>query len=309
MDSGITVELPSFPDDYSNPSEVDPCLVIPRPFGTPVVSKYHDREHRRVIETNVQNRLHYCGFEPKQFSGLLDTIPNSIDQDVIQWFQQEKMCVHTQFRNATRADIKRLIQINRINPLYSQASDYEFVLSNPNEFIIVAERTNSKGQSILVGMIHYYLIWYYPRTISVKRKGGLLKADDVTIIPPQKVVYICTLQTVHKNSHPQYVSHLGMESEHHTGKLLLSLACEHGKKNGMSWVLLDSTPEAVSFYRDMFGMTVNENERSENYIPVQFSLSRFNYQVCWNWERRITLLVFLCRYVAAYLLTCFYLQL
>ena len=307
MDSGITVELPPFPDDYCNPSEVDPCFVIPRPFGPPVVSKYHNREHRRVIETNVQDRLHYCGFESKQFSGLLTAIPNSIDKDVIQWFQQEEMCTHTHFRNAKSEDIRDLIQINQINPLYSQANDYEFALSNPNEFIIVAERTNSNGQRVLVGMVHYYMILYYPRTISVKRKGGLLKADDVTIIPSQKVVYICTLQTVHKDSHPQYVSHIGIESEHHTGKLLLSLACEHGKKSGMNWVLLDSTPEAVSFYKDVFGMTVNEKERNGNYIPVQFSLSRFNYQVCWNWKRRITLLVFLCRCIGSYLFTCFYL--
>ena len=229
-----------------------------------------------------EDSIVFHGFEPNDFRAFYETYEPSVDEDVLAWFHSQKWCAQTRFRKAKKEDIPFLCQVNRINPLFSKEEDFEAVLKAKNEFIIVCERPNSHKRRIIVGMIHYYLIWYCAIPSASHRRGGLLKAEDLVHVPPQRVVYVCTLQTVKKRTHAEYVKRWGVESEPCCGKCLFCLACEHGKKQGMQYTLLDSTDDAIGFYEQVFGMQKNEKKEGHVYVPMQLDLKRWSYRLCFN---------------------------
>lgn len=276
---GGTVHLPPLPATFpANPLLHDEAFLIPS-SNARVPAK---REFRRRAPTKPEDHVVFHGFEPNDFSSFYETYEPCIDEDVLSWFRSQKWCARTHFRTATSEDIPALCEVNRINPLYSKPEDFEAVLKAKNEFVIVAERTNRRKRHVIVGMIHYYLIWLCASPASSRRRGGLLKVEDLTHAPPQKVVYVCTLQTVKKATHAEYVKRWGVESEPCCGKCLFCLACEHGKKKDMRYTLLDSTEGAIGFYERVFGMQRNEKLEGHIYTPMQLDLRRWSYRLCFN---------------------------
>lgn len=243
-----------------------------------------DLEDRRSRKNTISFVADYIfgGYNPKEASSCRETYDSFISEDVIQWFHSQSYCLNTTFRLATIHDIPSLLQVNTVNPTYEKQEDYETALKAKNEYIIIAERVDKTGKKWIVGMVHYYLIWYCPsHSIDNKprRRDGLLNASDLQVIQSHKVVYVCTLQVV-KPSHPLYgISAIAAQS--HTGSLLFSLACQHGIHTGMSYVLCDSTDDAVSFYQQMFDMRANPRG-NRSYTPMQLDLTQFQYQRFWN---------------------------
>lgn len=231
------------------------------------------------------------GFDSKDVSSCRETFDPYISEEVLEWFHRESMCLDTTFRLATINDINDLLQVNIVNPLYSKREDYETALKAKNEYVIVAERVNKKGKTCIVGLVHYYLIWYCPShhdsEEKPRRRDGLLDASDLKVVQSRKVVYVCTLQVVKYSTHPQYVvSHISAEP--YTGTILFSLACQHGIHTGMACVLCDSTDNAISFYKQVFDMKAN-TRGSRLYTPMQMDLNQFHYQRFWNPKKRCIL--------------------
>lgn len=280
--NGKVVSLPPVP---SRRDRFDEAQIIPLPYETP--STESDDKRSRKNGSAFIGEYVFGGFDAKDFNACREMFPPYLSDEVLDWFHHEALCEETTVRMATEADIPTLLQINKVNPLYSKKEDYESVLTSKNEFVIVAERT-SKGRTSAVGMIHYYLIWHCPshkaasreRKSKSRRRDGLLNLVDLEVVPPHKVVYVCTLQVIRKKTHNAYVRR-HLEAEPMTGSLLLSLAAMHGVFTGMSHLLCDSTEGATSFYETMFDM--RQNPRGERkYIPMQLDLSKLVLQRFWN---------------------------
>lgn len=223
----------------------------------------------------------FHGFEAIETCSCLETYTSYIDPAVISWFHSQHYCEDTIFRPATIEDIPQLLKVNTINPLYFKQDDFKAALSARNEFIIVAERINFRGKPVIVGLIHYYLIWYYPPSITSKHnKSSQLSVNES--FRPQQIVYICTLQVLKESTHSQYLQKVSIQSEMGTGKLLFSLACQHGLKQKFKYCCLDSTKEAVSFYQDCFQMQKGSSEKNRMYIPLQLNLEQFHYHSIFN---------------------------
>lgn len=275
------VSLPPVP---SRRDRFDEAQIIPLPYETPG-SESDDKRSRKHGSAFIGEYV-FGGFDMKDFNACREVFPPYLSDEVLDWFHHEAFCRETTVRMAREEDIPTLLQVNKVNPLYSKAEDYQSVLTSKNEFVIVAERT-SKGKTSVVGMVHYYLIWHCPsnKAASRKRKSksrrdGLLNPVDLAVVPPHKVVYVCTLQVVRKGTHNAYLRH-HLQAEPMTGSLLLSLAAMHGTFTGMSHLLCDSTEGATSFYETMFDMRMNpRGER--NYIPMQLDLSKLVLQRFWN---------------------------
>ena len=280
--NGKVVSLPPVP---SRRDRTDEAQIIPLPYETPS-SESDDKRSRKSGSAFIGEYV-FGGFDMKDFNACREVFPPYLSDEVLDWFHHEAFCGETTVRMARETDIPTLLQINKVNPLYSKKEDYESVLTSKNEFVIVAERT-SKGKTSVVGMIHYYLIWHCPshkassheKKSKSRRRDGLLNPVDLEVIPPHKVVYVCTLQVVRKKTHNTYIRR-HLQAEPMTGSLLLSLAAMHGVFTGMSHLLCDSTEGATSFYETMFDMRVNpRGER--NYIPMQLDLSKLVLQRFWN---------------------------
>ena len=126
-----------------------------------------------------------------------------------------------------------------------------------NDFILVAE---FMGQ--VVGFIQYYFQKFTPQA-----SGPRSPRQN-----PRPILYVATLQTASQKSHPEYcqrcidtmntsgnmladsVSTKSFGAEPRTGVLLMALVLAHGAQDGKELALIDSTTEAVSFYRRFFQM-------------------------------------------------------
>lgn len=209
--------------------------------------------------TQVQR---FQGFDINDFADLRESHDMFIDDVFVQWAQRLGVCSHTHFRQAFRADIPWLLRLNTINPTFSCESDYSGTFVEKNEFVILAERSSPSGEQIPVGMVHYYLMWYYPCT--GKQREAV------------RAVYVCTLQRVSENTHRQYVDEYGVDAEPYTGTMLLSLAFLHGKKCGMTMGYCDSTNNSITFYTNQFDMKSLPRPEGRHYTPMQLSLSDYN---------------------------------
>ena len=187
-----------------------------------------------------------------------------IDEVFVHWAQVLGVCSHTRFRQAFRSDIPWLLRLNTINPTFSCESDYSGTFVEKNEFVILAERCSPCGEQIPVGMVHYYLMWYYPCT--GKQREAV------------RAVYVCTLQRVSESTHPGYMEQYGVEAEPYTGAMLLSLAFLHGKKCGMTMGCCDSTSNSITFYTNQFDMKALPRPEGRHYTPMQLSITDFSAQ-------------------------------
>lgn len=214
-------------------------------------------------------QLRFQGFDINDFGDLWEAHKCLLDQSFIQWAQEQDVCTTTRFRPATRADLHWLLQLNTINPTFSCESDYNSTFVEKNEFVVLAERQAPTGAWIPVGMVHYYLMWYYPPT---NKQHGSCRA-----------IYVCTLQRVTPETHPSFYNKYGVSSERYTGSMLLCLAFLHGKHAGMVVGFCDSTDNSVTFYTDQFQMKALPRGEGRHYTPMQLSLREFD---AWNIIRR-----------------------
>lgn len=270
--------MPPYPEVCQDQEIVDEHLIFNLFPNEPIPSdKKKSTRASSVISTETP--LVFQGFDSADVSYIREKFDPFIDNDVISWFHENKYCKNVSVRCATVRDIPSLLEVNTINPLYFRKEDLLSSMESQNEFILIAERTNRKKEKVIVGMIHYYLIWYYPH--ASKRKHSIVNPPTPTNNPPQKVVYVCTLQTVRFVTHKNYIKRNETQSEYGLGKLLFCLACQHGIKTGMKYLLLDSTKEAVPFYTSIFHMKENSVEGRE-YVPLQLKLDQFNYRIVYN---------------------------
>ena len=136
--------------------------------------------------------------------------------------------------------------------------DYTASMHVKNDFILVAEYMGH-----VVGFIQYYFQKFTPQP-----SGPRSPRQN-----PRPVLYVATLQTASMKSHPEYcqqctgaiaksgnasaelfaASHFS-GAEPRTGVLLMALVLAHGAQDRKELALIDSTIEAVPFYRRFFGM-------------------------------------------------------
>lgn len=204
----------------------------------------------------------FQGFDINDFADLRESYECSLNVSFIQWAQMNGVCPETTFRQATKDDIAWLLRINNINPTFSREKDYSGTFYEKNEFVIIAERTNPAGRVIPVGMVHYYLMWYYPCAGKVREAV--------------RAVYVCTLQRVTVETHGDFCNWYSVDAEPLTGSMLLSLAFLHGRDCQMTMGCCDSTDNSVSFYTNQFEMTALPRGEGRHYTPMQLDLSSFN---------------------------------
>ena len=210
-------------------------------------------------------QLRFQGFDINDFGDLWEAHECRLDQSFLSWIYSENVCATTRFRPACKNDLPWLLQLNTINPTFSQESDYSSTFVEKNEFVVLAERQAANGAWIPVGMVHYYLMWYYPPANKVH---GSCRA-----------VYVCTLQRVTASTHPVFVERYGVSAERYTGSILLCLAFLHGKQAGMAMGFCDSTDNSVTFYTEQFHMKALPRGEGRHYTPMQLSLQQFD---AWN---------------------------
>ena len=218
---------------FSLPSEVklnalrgDTSFIIPS-LGTqshaPPIFEEEEQFFRvsssshRATNSSLQKTMQFQGFDINDFADLREAHDWFVDEEFIAWAAKNGVCSNTMFRRAYRQDIPWLLKVNTINPTFSKEQDYSGTFYEKNEFVIVAERRNAKGERIPVGMVHYYLMWYYP---CVGKDRDAVRA-----------VYVCTLQKVTPETHAKYIEMYGASAEPLTGSVLLSLAflCRRAK--------------------------------------------------------------------------------
>ena len=216
----------------------------------------------RATNSSLQKTMQFQGFDINDFADLREAHDWFVDEDFIAWAAKNGVCSNTMFRRAYRQDIPWLLKVNTINPTFSKEQDYAGTFYEKNEFVIVAERRNAKGERIPVGMVHYYLMWYYP---CVGKDRDAVRA-----------VYVCTLQKVTPETHAKYIETYGAFAEPLTGSVLLSLAFLHGQKCQMTMGCCDSTDNSVSFYTSQYGMKALPKGEGKHYTPMQISLVDFD---------------------------------
>lgn len=246
--------------------------------GNPVPS---NRKLTRATSVgSTETPLVFYGFDASEISPCCEWYECYIDKEVLEWFHSQQYCLNTTVRKATVDDIPRLLDVNTVNPLYFKEEDFKSSLKAKNEFILVAERMNSRGKNVIVGLIHYYLIWYCPHSHVVKR--SVVSPPAIESAQRHQVVYVCTLEVVKESTHSSYIEKYGVQSEYATGKLLFCLACQHGIQERLRYLLLDSTDEALDYYTGVFGMQQNRKEKNHQYTPLQLNLDQFNYHIIYN---------------------------
>ena len=238
--------------------------LLKMPFSDPLVrtvsmTPYQSSGNSSLKRTQVQR---FQGFDINDFADLRESYDCHVDEPFVEWAKQHAICCNTRFRRAYRTDVHWLLRLNTINPTFSKESDYSGTFVEKNEFVIIAERRNPRGDIVPVGMVHYYLMWYYP--CAGKQREAV------------RAVYVCTLQRVAPETHARFIEQYGVEAEPYTGAMLLSLAFLHGKKCGMTMGCCDSTDNSVSFYTDQFDMKALPRGEGRHYTPMQLSLSDFN---------------------------------
>ena len=263
---------------FSLPSEVklnalrgDTSFIIPS-LGTqshaPPIFEEEEQFFRvsssshRATNSSLQKTMQFQGFDINDFADLREAHDWFVDEEFIAWAAKNGVCSNTMFRRAYRQDIPWLLKVNTINPTFSKEQDYSGTFYEKNEFVIVAERRNAKGERIPVGMVHYYLMWYYP---CVGKDRDAVRA-----------VYVCTLQKVTPETHAKYIETYGASAEPLTGSVLLSLAFLHGQKCQMTMGCCDSTDNSVSFYTSQYGMKALPKGEGKHYTPMQISLVDFD---------------------------------
>ena len=112
-------------------------------------------------------------------------------------------------------------------------------------------------------------------SIHSRKHEDLLTADDTRLFPPQRVGYVFTVQTVNTTTHPKYCQR-HTKPEDYTTTILFSLACQHAKEMGMTFVLCDVPENTVSYFAHLFGMQANPCGNN-NRTPMQLQLSKFTY--------------------------------
>ena len=96
MPSGEVIALPPFFQEESTQfTDLDPCLVVPVPFGcSPLCSMDESQQYnlRSCIDPFT-----YTGYDPELFQPLSQSYPNLIDQEVVDWFKKEHICCKSTF--------------------------------------------------------------------------------------------------------------------------------------------------------------------------------------------------------------------
>ena len=238
--------------------------LLKMPFADPLartisMTPYPSSGNSSLKRTQVQR---FQGFDINDFADLRESYDYHVDDPFLEWAKQHGICGSTRFRRAYRTDVHWLLRLNTINPTFSKESDYSGTFVEKNEFVIVAERRTPCGDMVPVGMVHYYLMWYYP--CAGKQREAV------------RAVYVCTLQRVAHETHARFIEQYGVEAEPYTGAMLLSLAFLHGKKCGMTMGCCDSTDNSVSFYTNQFDMKALPRGEGRHYTPMQLSLADFN---------------------------------
>lgn len=221
-------------------------------------------------------RNHFAGWgRGDDFSHLRQSYVASLEAyppltQLINAARKKGICQNTNFRFAepkTRRlrlksgeeiklrDSMLLHAINRVNKSFSCTADFQASLETKNEFTLVAEKGGH-----MVGFINYYFMWFSQSKIGAGKRP-----------PPERVMYVATLQAVKQETHEdltKYPSPSGRHasqvdeqseetnpgSEPRTGTLLFALACQHALCVGISSALCDSTPEALEYYLKIFNM-------------------------------------------------------
>ena len=280
MNSGEVISLPPFFQEESTQfSDVDPCLVVPVPFGRDPLDPIDESQHYNL--RNYTDPFAYTGYDPGLFQPLHRSYPSLIDQSVIDWFKKEHICCNSTFRFATCEDIPTLTKLSHINSKYNEAEYYKELFSLRNHFLLVVEREDSQGEQVIVGMVHYYFA-----AIQSKPKGGLNGRDGQVVVKKEpnmeeKVVYISEFQLNQKKNTKRKMKSSTMESEPETSKVLFSLLSEHGRRAGMKWVLVDSNYSAVPYFQQIRGMKVIKRKDKGKY-SMQLSILRFDYKLNTN---------------------------
>ena len=280
MPSGEVIALPPFFQEESTQfTDLDPCLVVPVPFGcSPLCSMDESQQYnlRSCIDPFT-----YTGYDPELFQPLSQSYPNLIDQEVVDWFKKEHICCKSTFRLATCEDIPTLTKLNHINSKYNKAEYYKELFALPNHFLLVVERDNSNGEQVLVGMAHYYFAACESKPKYGKSEGDCQVVGKKEPNMEERVVYISELQVNQNKNTKRNNRNLGMESEPDTCKVVFSLICEHGRRAGMRWVLVDSSFSNVAYYQQILGMIVTSSKDVGKY-SMQLSLLHSNYKLYTN---------------------------
>eukprot|EP01138_Halocafeteria_seosinensis_P006533 gb/GECG01006679.1/.p1 GENE.gb/GECG01006679.1/~~gb/GECG01006679.1/.p1 ORF type:complete len:2825 (+),score=332.81 gb/GECG01006679.1/:1-8475(+) len=266
------VSLPS----ASSTSEATEMHALPvesleRKFG----GAYKASDTPREFTTTTTN--HFAGWgQGDDFSHLRQSYVADLDAypPLLQMLNAAKnkgVCQNTEFRFATSRtrkikldseedarvhDSSLLNVINRVNKAFTCAADFQASLETKNEFTLVAER-----EGHLVGFINYYFMWFSQSKLGAGKRP-----------PPERVMYVATLQAVKDESHSDLTCNFPTPKERHptqstenaaasnpgseprTGTLLFALACQHALCVGITSALCDSTPEAVEYYLRIFNM-------------------------------------------------------
>ena len=247
----MAFEIPSLGTQSHSPQ-----VLLPQDHHVRSGSSIH-----RATNSSLQ-RTQFQGFDINDFADLREAYDCFIDYSFVSWAAEHGICKDTSFRRAYRQDIPWLLQVNTINPTFSKEQDYSGTFYEKNEFVIIAERVNSMGEKIPVGMVHYYLMWYYP--CSGKDRDAV------------RAVYVCTLQKVDPSTHQDYIGRYGVTAEPLTGSILLSLAFLHGCQCQMTMGCCDSTDNSIKFYTSQYGMKALPKREGRHYTPMQINLSNFD---------------------------------
>ena len=280
MTSGEVIALPPFFQAKSTQfTDLDRYLVVPVPFGcSPLCTLDESQQY------DLRGSIHpftYSGYDPELFQPLHQSYPSLVDQEVVDWFKKECICCKSTFRLATCEDIPTLTKLSHNNSKYNKAEYYKELFALPNHFLLVVEKDNSNGEQVLVGMAHYYFA-----ACQSKPKYGKDGGDCQVVVKKEpnmeeRVVYISELQVNRNKNAKRNNRNLGMESEPDTCKVVFSLICEHGRRAGMRWVLVDSNFSNVAYYQQILGMKVTSSKNVGKY-SMQLSLLYFNYKIYMN---------------------------
>ena len=257
-------------------TDIDPCLVVPVPFGTQVLNT-SEKSQLGDIPTSVEQFVYYSN-DPEAFHPLDKLYSGSIDRAVIGWFKKkERICCESSFRFATREDIPALLKLSRLTSKDKKAAFYRKLLTIPNHFVLVAERENSEREQITVGMIHYCFAVYESKTKDEKSLGDCPTVLKNESSGESKVVHVLEFQLLEKKMIGKRMSNIKMESEPGTARVLFSLLCEHGRSVGMKWVLAESDFKSVPYYQHIGGMKVVEHREAEKCF-WQLCITHFDYK-------------------------------
>ena len=238
-----------------------------------------NKESQRGKLKTSSKKLTFCEYDSECFYQLGKSYSSYIDKKVVNWFKKTKhICCGSTFRFATPEDIPNLRSMNRNYSKYNKASYYEELLSLRNQFLLVVERTNLEGKQTLVGMIHYAFEEYRTKLrCETDVIGGYQEKEKEKSEIAKNTVRISMLRLIHKKKTGRILKCVGIESEPDTLMVMLSLLCEHGRREGMKWLLLVSPRSKVQYFQQIFGMKVTENPNMKK-ILMELDISQFDYR-------------------------------